>query len=73
MQLLVGYKADFAKHSGTVNAAHILSVFDSVSIQLSKSYDEEVRKFTFTGVIPIRKGLIEYAVHLLGFINLDLL
>jgi predicted AAA+ superfamily ATPase len=55
-QLLTGYKADFAKHSGTVNAGHILSVFDSVAIQLSKSYDEEVGKFLFIGVIPKQKG-----------------
>ena len=55
-QLLTGYKADFSKHSGTVNAAHILSVFDSVAIQLAKSYDEEVGKFKFTGVIPNQKG-----------------
>ncbi len=55
-QLLIGYKADFAKHAGGVNAAHILSVFDSVALQLSKSYDEEVGKFIFTGVIPNQKG-----------------
>lgn len=55
-QLLTGYKADFTKHAGTVNAAHILSVFDSVAGQLSKSYDEEVGKFIFTGVIPQQKG-----------------
>lgn len=56
MQQLVGYKADFAKHSGTVNAAHILSVFDSVPIQLAKAYDEEVGKFIFSDVIPRQKG-----------------
>jgi predicted AAA+ superfamily ATPase len=55
-QLLTGYKADFTKHSGTVNSGHILSVFDSVAIQLSKSYDESVNKFNFSGVIPKQKG-----------------
>lgn len=56
LQLLTGYKADFSKHSGTVNAAHILSVFESVPIQLAKAFDEEVGKFKFTGVIPKHKG-----------------
>lgn len=55
-QLLIGYKADFSKHSGTVNSAHILNVFDSVATQLAKSYDEEVSKFNFSGVIPKQKG-----------------
>lgn len=56
MQLLTGYKADFSKHSGTVNAAHILNVFESVPSQLARAYDEEVSKYKFGGVIPKHKG-----------------
>jgi predicted AAA+ superfamily ATPase len=55
-QLLIGYRADFAKHAGFVNASHILNVFNAVAIQLSKAYDEEVKKFSFTGVVPNQKG-----------------
>jgi predicted AAA+ superfamily ATPase len=55
-QLLIGYQSDFAKHARIQNATHILNVFDSVSAQLAKSYDEGVKKFQFTGVIPQKKG-----------------
>jgi predicted AAA+ superfamily ATPase len=55
-QLIIGYKADFSKHSGTVNSAHILSVFESIPTQLFSSYDESVSKFSFTGVVPKQKG-----------------
>ena len=55
-QLLTGYKADFSKHSGTVNSAHILSVFEAVSSQLAKAHNESTQKFKFTGVIPNQKG-----------------
>lgn len=55
-QLLEGYRSDFTKHSGRVNASHILHVFDSISQQLSKFYDESVGKFHFSGVIPKQKG-----------------
>ncbi len=55
-QLLTGYKADFSKHSGTVNSAHILSVYEAVASQLAKTQDESTQKFKFTGVIPNQKG-----------------
>lgn len=54
--LITGYKADFSKHSGVVNSSHILNVFEAVPIQLSKSYDEAVKKFTFSKIIPKQKG-----------------
>ncbi len=56
LDLIQGYTADFAKHAGTVNATHILHVFNAVPTQLAKSYDEEVSKFKFLGVIPKQKG-----------------
>lgn len=54
--LLEGYRADFSKYSGIVNANHINCVFDSIPHQLSKTHDEEVGKFIFKDVIPNRKG-----------------
>ena len=55
-ELVEGYKADFSKYSGTVNANHIHNVFESVPAQLSRSFDEEVSKYIFKGVIPNQKG-----------------
>ena len=54
--LIEGYQADFAKHSGTVNANHILRVFDSTATQLGRALDESVGRFKFTGVLPGKKG-----------------
>ena len=55
-ELVVGYRADFAKYSGVVNANHINFVFDAIPSQLSRAHDEEVKKFGFKDVIPRRKG-----------------
>ncbi len=57
--LITGYRADFAKHSGSIHAMHINSVFDAVPAQLSQAYDDEVKKFRFKGVIPGKRGLSE--------------
>lgn len=54
--LVVGYRSDFAKYSGVVNANHINSVFDAIPAQLSMAHDDEVKKFRFKQVIPRRKG-----------------
>ena len=54
--LIEGYRSDFAKYSGLVNANHINYVFDALSFQLSKALDTSVKKFIFKGVIPNRKG-----------------
>jgi predicted AAA+ superfamily ATPase len=55
-QLLEGYRSDFSKHSGKVNANHISHVFDAIPHQLSKAFDESVNRFHFTGVVPNQKG-----------------
>ena len=55
LNLIEWYKSDFSKYSGTVNAGHILSVYESIPFQLAKNYDESVNKFKFGGVIPKRK------------------
>ncbi|MCD6397555.1 MAG: ATP-binding protein [Spirochaetaceae bacterium] len=54
--LIEGYRSDFAKYSGLINANHINHVFNSVTSQLSKAHDTSVKKFTFKSVIPNRKG-----------------
>lgn len=53
--LLESYKSDFSKHAWVVNSNHILSVYESISSQLSKSFDNEVDKFKFSWVISNQK------------------
>jgi len=55
-ELVVGYRADFAKYCGVVNANHINYVFDAIPAQLSRAHAEEIKKFKFKDVIPGRKG-----------------
>ncbi|MHB1336627.1 MAG: ATP-binding protein [Candidatus Humimicrobiaceae bacterium] len=55
-ELIEGYEADFSKYSSTVNANHIHNVFESIPVQLSRAFDEEVSKYIFKGVIPSQKG-----------------
>ena len=54
--LIEGYRSDFSKYSGVVNANHINYIFDSIPSQLSKAQEENVGKFIFKTVIPNRKG-----------------
>jgi predicted AAA+ superfamily ATPase len=49
--ILLSYQADFSKYAGVVNATHILNVYVNAAAQLSKSYDEEVARFKFSGVL----------------------
>ena len=55
LNLLESYKADFTKYSWIINSSHILSVYESIPKQLSLTYNEEVNKFKFVGVIPNKK------------------
>jgi len=55
-ELAEGYRADFSKYSGTINANHIHNVFESIPAQLSSALDEEVSKYKFKHVIPGQKG-----------------
>ncbi len=50
--LVTGYRSDFAKHAGTVNAQHLSRVFDSVPSQLSRDVDGNAGRFRFKGVLP---------------------
>jgi len=51
-RLIQGYRADFAKHSGKTNAAHINRVFDNVPEQITKTVDSSVGRYRFKDVIP---------------------
>lgn len=50
--LIYGYYADIAKHSGQVNAMHIDRVWRAIPRQLAKSQDGSAKKFQFKGIIP---------------------
>lgn len=54
--LITGYYADFSKYSGIINSNHIKHVFESIPAQLSRTHDEEVKKYLFKDIIPRRKG-----------------
>ncbi len=56
LRLVESYQSDFSKHAGTVNANHILRVFDNVALQLGRAQDETVKKLKFSNVIPKKKG-----------------
>lgn len=56
LELIQSYQADFSKYSGAVNANHIHHVFNSIPMQLAQTYQEQVRKYQFSGVIPKQKG-----------------
>lgn len=50
--LIETYLADFAKHSGKVNAMHISRIWQSVPAQLARTQDGSGTKFKFKEVIP---------------------
>lgn len=51
-ELIFGYYADIAKHSGKVNAMHIDRTWRSVPSQLAQSQDKNAARFQFKGIIP---------------------
>jgi uncharacterized protein len=57
--ILQGYRGDFAKHAGKVNAAHINRIFDNIPIQLSKNINGSVQRFRFKGVIPDKSKYVQ--------------
>lgn len=50
--LIEGYFADIAKHSGKINAMHIHRIWQSVPEQLARSQDGSANKFKFKQVVP---------------------
>ena len=51
-ELLTGYLADVAKHSGKANAMHVERILKSIPAQLSRTLDGGAKKYQFKGVIP---------------------
>ena len=54
--LVDSYNKDFAKHSGTQNSVHIVSVFENVPLQLSAQIDASTKRYHFNHVIPGKKS-----------------
>ncbi len=53
--LVAGYYRDFGKYSGKANALHIEAVFNNIPLQLAKTVDDSVGRYTFKGVIPQKR------------------
>lgn len=50
--LITGFRSDFAKRSGIINAHHLNRLFDSIPMQLPKETDGNAGRFKFKGVLP---------------------
>lgn len=50
-ELINGYYADIAKHSGKVNAMHVDRIWQSIPSQLARTENGSATKFKFKGVI----------------------
>lgn len=72
--LVAGYRRDFGKYAGKVDAALIESVFNSIPIQLSRVMDDSVKRFRFKNVHDrkARYGDFETAIHWLQACHLAL-
>ncbi len=57
-ELIYGYYADIAKHSGKVNSMHIDRTWRAIPTQLARSQDGTAKRFQFKGIIP---GIDRYA------------
>lgn len=51
-EIIYGYYADIAKHSGKVNAMHIDRVWRAIPSQLAQSQDGSAKRFQFKEIIP---------------------
>jgi len=51
-RILTGFRSDFAKHAGKINANHISRVFDNIPEQIMKNIDYSVGRYKFKDVIP---------------------
>lgn len=72
--LVEGYRRDFGKYAGKVDAALIKSVFDNIPAQLSLLTDESVKRFKFKNVHErkSRYSDFESAIHWLRCCRLAL-
>lgn len=58
--LIAGYKRDFGKYAGKVDAQLIESVFSNIPSQLSAVLDESVKRFKFKGVFERKSRYAEF-------------
>lgn len=72
--LVEGYRRDFGKYAGQVDATLIESVFNSIPAQLSLTTDESVKRFKFKNVHERKSRYIdlESAIHWLKCCRLAL-
>ncbi|MCD4708627.1 MAG: AAA family ATPase [Candidatus Sabulitectum sp.] len=63
--LVNGYLADVAKHSGNENSMHIAEILRNIPAQLGRETDGNAERFRFKGIIP---GKVRYS-DLAGAIN----
>ena len=58
-ELILSFMQDFAKHSGTVNAAHIAAVFEDVPRQLFGNINGSVKRYRFKKAVPEIRGFAQ--------------
>ncbi len=58
--LIAGYKRDFGKYSGKLNAQLIEAVFSNIPSQLSAVVDESVKRYKFKGVFEPKSRYAEF-------------
>ena len=51
-ELIYGYNADIAKHSGKVNAMHVDRTWRAIPNQLAQAEDGSAKRFQFKGIVP---------------------
>lgn len=54
--LVEGYRLDFGKYAGKLNAQHINAVFSNVPRQLASGHDDSVKRYRFKDVIEKKSG-----------------
>ncbi|PWQ97015.1 ATP-binding protein [Leucothrix pacifica] len=58
--LVEGYKRDFGKYSGKLDAQLIESIFNNIPSQLSSVFDDSVKRFKFKGVFERRSRYADF-------------
>ena len=58
--LVEGYKRDFGKYSGKLDAQLIESIFSNIPSQLSSVFDESVKRFRFKGVFEKKSRYADF-------------
>lgn len=58
--LVEGYKRDFGKYSGKLDAQLIESIFNNIPSQLSSVFDDSVKRFKFKGVFERKSRYADF-------------